>query len=345
MKQALKVAICASLIIPSLAHAKPHHTKAIVPAIETNNVEPNEAKKVELTRDAPTKLDGAPTSTKPNSITVQEPDVAPKYPPPPLNLMSTKNPKLNSNEQQALGISTKWANSRSPASNGKDGLVIFNYGASLPSIVCAPLMVCDLALEAGEVVNDIHIGDAVRWRISPATSGSGNDLTTHVIIKPTDAALATNLLITTDRRTYVLKLISRQKDWMARVAFSYPEDSDKEWQNYFAQHSLPVKLERENETTHALDFNYKIIGDNPKWKPVRAYIQGDKTIIEFPKNFGSSEAPALVALSTNNQTQLVNYRVQDNLFVVDKIIDKAALSSGVGKNQTKVEIIKIRGNS
>jgi type IV secretion system protein VirB9 len=63
----------------------------------------------------------------------------------------------------------------------------------LPVVVCAPLHVCDLTLQPGEIVNDINIGDGVRWQITPAMQGAGDGLTTHVLIKPTDIGLVTNL--------------------------------------------------------------------------------------------------------------------------------------------------------
>ena len=49
----------------------------------------------------------------------------------------------------------------------------FVFGATLPTVVCAPLYVCDLVLQAGEAVNDLNIGDSVRWQITPATQGTG----------------------------------------------------------------------------------------------------------------------------------------------------------------------------
>jgi len=45
-----------------------------------------------------------------------------------------------------------------------------------------------------------------------------------------EAGLDTNLLITTDRRAYYLRLISKPEDYVARVAFAYPEDDTRKWQ-------------------------------------------------------------------------------------------------------------------
>ena len=49
-----------------------------------------------------------------------------------------------------------------------------------------------------------------------------------IILKPQMPGLDTNLLITTDRRAYYLRLISKPEDYVARVAFAYPEDDTPE---------------------------------------------------------------------------------------------------------------------
>ena len=61
-----------------------------------------------------------------------------------------------------------------------------------------------------------------------------------------------------------------------------------------------------------------------------------------------TEAPALLVvrkdggLFTDAETQMVNYRVQGNRYIVDSIFDKAILVSGVGSSQDNVTIT--RGN-
>ena len=88
---------------------------------------------------------------------------------------------------------------------GPDGRVM--YPTALPIVVCAPLRVCMIELQAGEkIVGDPHIGDSVRWNISPAMYGTGDQATAVIILKPQMPGLDTNLLITTDRRAYYLRL-------------------------------------------------------------------------------------------------------------------------------------------
>jgi type IV secretion system protein VirB9 len=72
--------------------------------------------------------------------------------------------------------------------------------------------VCIIELQAGEkIVGEPQIGDSVRWNISPALYGVGNDATSVVVLKPQVPGLDTNLLVTTDRRAYYLRLVSKPR--------------------------------------------------------------------------------------------------------------------------------------
>lgn len=272
---------------------------------------------------------------------VQEADTAPRRAPPPVNLMSRRNAVLTARERRAVAISSSWSGSADMPARGNEGAVMFTFGSTLPSIVCAPLYVCDISLQPGEVVNDINVGDAVRWKLSPATSGTGPTSTTHVIVKPTDAALRTNAIITTDRRVYVLTLVSRQRDWMPRIAFHYPDDVQAEWAAYKAQRQADHEAAAGTSTgpdPASLDFAYKVSGDKPRWRPLRVYADGTKTYVQFPAAMQSSEAPALVAIGEDGKEQLVNYRLTGDRYVVDKVLDRAALLSGTGSRQVRVKI-------
>ena len=280
----------------------------------------------------------SPIPTAPISL---ETNVAQDRTPPPMNLLSGKDSRLTDVEKQSLLVSKDWINSGETSSRGEDGRVVYTFGATLPSVVCAPLHVCDIALEPGEVVNDLNTGDPVRWKISPATSGSGEHKTTHLVVKPTDSALATNLDIATDRRMYVIKLVSRTSDWMPVVSFVYPDDQQARWAAY---HEAAEQQQRQSaqqpagEPASQLDFDFRIKGPNVTWKPVRVYTTGSKTYVQFPTAVTHDVLPALVALGTGNTETLVNYRLVDDRFEIDKLLRHAALIRGVGRHQQRVEI-------
>ena len=66
-------------------------------------------------------------------------------------------------------------------------------------------------------------------------SGSGPDATPLIIIKPRIAGLDTTMVVPTDRRAYYVRLESKPNEYVARVAFSYPEDTKQKWQEYLAK--------------------------------------------------------------------------------------------------------------
>lgn len=254
--------------------------------------------------------------------------------------------QLTDREKAALTIAREWRNNSDKPRRSADGTVIYLFGATLPTLICTPLQVCAIRLQPGETVNDVHAGDAERWRITPSMIGSGANAITNVIVKPTDSGLTTNLIITTDRRSYTIMLKSARIDWMAAIAFDYPDDLQRVWANYKASegrvaHATTMTT---GENTAALDFNFKVDGDRPKWFPQRVYTDGKKTYIQFPSAHFADEAPVLATIGKDKSfwsgptTQMVNYRLIGDRYVVDEVLQNAVLISGVDKAQTKVTI-------
>jgi len=260
---------------------------------------------------------------------------------------SDKNPTLTPQEKAAISMSEKWQkDSQVPPTLGQDGSVLFVYGTQQPSIVCSVLQVCDVALQPGEQVNSINLGDNARWLIDPAITGNGSSEVQHLIIKPKDVGLDTSLVVTTDRRTYHLRLRSHRTLYMPKVAFIYHEDAMAKWQTL----KFREKKERSEKTIPQtgeylgdLNFNYAISGNTP-WKPTRVYNDGVKTIIEMPSTMSQTEAPTLLVVRkdggifSDDETVMVNYRVQGNRYIVDTVFDKGILIAGVGSDQDLVTI-------
>ena len=326
VKPLFSIALLASL--PVLAHAQTQ-----VPAIQANA-----NASASVTTAGPT---DRPAGVAPSVAAAPVPNTMP----PPIRLVSPAVVSLNAKEQAGVTLSRRWANRNVMPHAGEDGYVRFLFGATLPTVICAPLQVCNLALQPGEIVNNVNLGDSVRWKVTPSLSGSGATQTTHLIIKPTDAGLISSLDIETNRRTYAVKLVSTQSSWMPLVAFNYPDDAQSQWQAYqqtvgfgSAATTLPT-----GENTANLQF-LCIAGDRASWSPIRAYTDGAKTYIEFPSSINFQAAPALVALANDGSwfsrpsTQTVNYRVIGSRYVVDAALDRAALISGVGGDQQRVTL-------
>jgi type IV secretory pathway VirB9-like protein len=86
-----------------------------------------------------------------------------------------------------------------------------------------------------------------------------------------------------------------------------------------------------------LNFTYTVAGPNVPWKPVRAFDDGSNVYVQMPAGMKSSEAPALL-INAGSGTQMVNYRVKGNYYVVDRLFSDAILVSGVGRDQDRVTI-------
>ncbi|WP_132412193.1 P-type conjugative transfer protein TrbG [Neorhizobium sp. S3-V5DH] len=242
---------------------------------------------------------------------------------------------VTANEAKGMGISTQWRGSRGLVTKGADGKVIFLYGEVQPSVVCSPLQVCDIELQGGEVVRDVLVGDTVRWKVEPATSGAAGGQAIHLIVKPSEPGLVTSMVVTTSRRTYHIQLKSHATQYMARVGFEYPEDVSAKLADVNARLEASTSLGA-GVPAEQLSFAYSVSG-SAGWRPTRVYSDGQKTYIQFPRSISGQDAPVLFVVS-GGQNRIVNYRMKSDMMVVDYNIDRAVLVSGVGWKQQKVTI-------
>jgi P-type conjugative transfer protein TrbG len=196
-------------------------------------------------------------------------------------------------------------------------------------------------LQPGETIRAISAGDTERWMVANVQSGSLHGEREVVLIKPLRSGLATNMVLTTDQRTYILELHSYRETYMACVAFHYPQEE------LLTRFKAAEKQRQERETIieprvdlRHLHFDYLIQGDtHARWTPVRVFDDGRKTFVQFPSVLPSTEAPALFILSARGQTQLVNYRVRGSYYIVDRLFEQAELRVGEKKPVT-VRIIR-----
>lgn len=244
---------------------------------------------------------------------------------------------LTPQERESLRIAQQWQQHNKVTVQGRDGAIRFLYGATQPSIICAVMQITDIELEAGEVINSLHLGDTARWMVEPAITGTAGAEVQHIVVKPMDAGLETSLMVTTNKRTYHMRLVSQQKQYMARVAFIYPEVAIARFEKQKAyeeatriKHTIPET----GENIEQLDFNYAMQGNGIK--PLRVYNDGVRTIIQIPH---VEEAPTLLVLREGEEV-LTNYRLQGDRYIVDSLFDKAMLIAGVGSKQKKTIITR-----
>lgn len=201
---------------------------------------------------------------------------------------------------------------------------------ALYQVYASPGRVTAINLQPGEELVTVAAGDTVRWIVGDTTSGSGDELRVSVLIKPTRIDLKTNLVITTNRRTYLIELTSTEQTWMASASWDYPRDRLLALQRRAsaAQATAPVDA---GLTLEQLRFRYAISGSNPPWKPLRAFDDGRKVYIQFPASIAQGELPPLFVIGPEGDGQLVNYRFRSPYYVVDRLFGAAELRLGADK--------------
>lgn len=225
---------------------------------------------------------------------------------------------------------------------------LFSYlPGGLYQVYAAVGQVTDIVLQEGETLSDtgaVAAGDTVRWVIGEASSGTGPTRRTHILVKPTDPGLKTNLVINTDRRTYHVEIRSTAATYMASVGWSYPQDD---------LIAVKARIETATQITATqvqvgidpakLDFSYRLTGDTPPWRPVQVFDDGAKTYLLFPASIGQSELPPLFLLGEKDKAELVNYRVSGRYIIVDRLFTVAELRLGTAKQQiVRIERIWVR---
>lgn len=237
------------------------------------------------------------------------------------------------------------AATRQPVAAGfVEAVQIYPYAeGSLYQLYAAPERVTDIALQPGEALISVAAGDTARWVIGDTVSGTGETKRTHVLVKPFSAGLGTNVIITTDRRSYHLSLTSTAGTAMAALSWTYPQDALLALKRAAAEREAATPV-ASGIAPDQLHFNYAVSGDRPPWRPLRAFDDGRQTFIEFPASIAVGEAPPLFLVDRKGEASLVNYRLQGRFYVVDRIFDAAELRLGL-KHQDVVRITRVDENA
>lgn len=228
--------------------------------------------------------------------------------------------------------------------------VVFSFGASAPSIVCAILHLTDIQFEPGENINSVQLGDSARWSVDASTSGSFQGPIAHLILKPLDIDLETSMVITTDRRTYHLNIKSTMDEYMPAVRFVYPKDNINNLNFAYKDRSvsqmpndLPQSATNTQKNYSSLPptrqrrYEFECEGDD-EIMPLAVFHNGKQTFIQMDRKTLQQGAPALVLLSkeslfSKQNISVINYRLIGTTYIVDGVFNKARLMhSNFGKN-------------
>jgi P-type conjugative transfer protein TrbG len=220
-----------------------------------------------------------------------------------------------------------------------DGKVVFAYGASMPKLTCSPTRACDVEMQPGEKINKVVLGDKVNWTWAPAESMEKGLPVQHLVIQPRDSALESNAIITTNRRTYHIKLYAPKQEgvYLNRVGFYYPDEIVESWESRAGtQEAVQAKednlrVTEESFSPENLDFDYRISG-TADFRPLRVFNTGKQVYFEIPAAvLKSGEAPIMTLIDEEGKSNVVNYRTRGNHYIVDKLFKTAELVVGTEK--------------
>ena len=221
--------------------------------------------------------------------------------------VSAYNPLINPSTTQKIDYTQDAANSQD------NSTVVFKYAPNqLYKIYCRAGYLTDLSLKKGETVTFVGGGDTSAWAVEKTTV----DGVPHIYIKPTVSTNTTNLIITTNKRSY--QLILNTSDWYnPMVTWTYGQEEQSAI-NLVEKQSAISEIKGNVES---LNFNYKISGQSSV-KPVAIFDDGEKTILKFDKI--PKRLPSLF-IRSKGKIIMANYKIRDNCYIVDTVADEIEL--------------------
>lgn len=198
----------------------------------------------------------------------------------------------------------------------------------LYKIYCRRGYLTDLAFRKGETIQFVGGGDTAGWAVSSATV----DGIPHLYIKPVVEVSTTNLIVTTNKRSY--QLIVHSADWYnPMVSWTYATED----------HQDMLRSEQKNEaartaSVHAtdvesLDFSYKVKGKNAEYRPETVFSDGMRVYLKFSK-LPQRQVPIFIQEKGSRMMTLVNYQQKDNYYIIDAPFERAQLRVSEHENVT-----------
>jgi type IV secretion system protein VirB9 len=195
---------------------------------------------------------------------------------------------------------------------------IYTYApGALYELYANPSFISTILLEEGETLEDVAAGDTSRWQLSETTTEGSEGARTIVLVKPNATGLRTNIVLVTDRRTYLVEAVSHAGEaYSAQIAWCYPR-------------SISDRTPYTSAGVFNFDYHVRITrGARPVWAPVRVFDDGRRTWIEFDADTEAADLPPFFVI-TPEGAELTNYRIDGRRYMVDRIFDAAELRLGV----------------
>lgn len=195
--------------------------------------------------------------------------------------------------------------------NSETKLFTYRRGESY-EVSSAPGYITDIQLMAGEQLLNITIGDTRSWTIETKAISGQN--TWHVYVKPLQVGISTNAIIETDKHTYSLRLVA-ERDYAPIVSWIYPEEREAVYK--------PEGVTMEVESVQELNFDYKVSkAKKYPWAPETVFDDGFKTYFVLSNEAAMKYTPAVFQKRASGQLIHLDYRVINNMLVVNKVCEE-----------------------
>jgi type IV secretion system protein VirB9 len=243
----------------------------------------------------------------------------------------------------------------------------YPFGHDVPVLRCLPLRACDVELEAGEQVVGWALGDTERWLAEQLVEGAGPTARAHLLLKPVDFDLATNLVIVTDRRTYHLEVESppetevrdRQPGdpppgYDGRVSWWYPDDyvrrvtdrravEETRREREAAERRGAVELQASFSPAD-LSFAYDVVEPWRRsrrlgWRPLTVFDDGKRVYVRLPERALRGELPVLLGVLADGDQVPLNAHLEGEWWVVPALFERAELVLGTGKARRWLRLV------
>lgn len=233
--------------------------------------------------------------------------------------------------------------------------VQFPFGHGEARVRCARLQVCPIELQPGERLLDEPLtGDTERWIVEISVSGPNGEVPL-VVVKPTDCDLVTNMLIPTDRRVYVLSLVSDSCEdgepaWTSvqRTKFWYPDEMlEAERQAREAERELDRLAVAPCEGEAIVNRDYEVkqrgggwFGSDPPfvWTPEKVCDDGIRTYIQLPEGARHAEFPVLYQIGDDGEKEMLNYIPRGDVIIADRVLRRGALIVNSGGEERRIDL-------
>jgi type IV secretion system protein TrbG len=235
---------------------------------------------------------------------------------------------------------------------GDSRLIQYPYDEDNTYLVLAkPKAVTHLKFAANETIRSVAAGDTANWELTPTKDRH------NMFVKPKFEGDETSLTVLTDQRVYqfVLRSTGEGKKWYQRVSWIYggdlllslPEiDAPPSPETVSHGDAGPMKLTVTPDQASVgnvpggkgldkLRFGYEISGDAP-FKPVIVFDDGRFTYFKLPPNV--QELPALFAIADGTEYSLVNFEVQGEYIVAQRLLPAAVLKLGLAEVRVKQQL-------